>query len=298
MFYERIFPNQNMRLKILSALDFIPDKMMIKLQYFIKTGRNLNLKNPERFTEKIQWYKLYYRNSLMSVCADKYRVREYVKSKELENILVPLYGVYENVDEVDFNILPEKFVIKTNNTSKTNILCKDKSKLNIEYTKKKLNYWMHKRYNNPGREWCYNNIKPLIICEKYLEDEDLTDYKFFCFNGVPYCVLVVKDRYDSSGIKKGFFSSDFEFIDIGVEEYNFSDENNKRIEIKKPKNYERMLEIASILSKDFPFVRVDLYNIDGKIFFGELTFYPGSGYVDYGYFDYELGKQFDISRIH
>src|SRR5690625_2284077 len=132
MSYKKIIPSLKLRLKILSILDFIPDKLMIMLQYRIKTGRKLNLEDPKRYNEKLQWYKLYYRDPLMTKCADKYKVREYVAAKGLKDILVPLYGVYDNANDVDFNQLPEKFVLKTNNGSGShaNIFCDQKSKLN------------------------------------------------------------------------------------------------------------------------------------------------------------------------
>src|SRR5690625_4768072 len=177
-----------MRFKILDLLRFIPDKYMIELQYFIKTGRKLNLKNPKRFTEKLQWYKLFYRDPLMTKCADKYQVREYVKERGHGDILIPNYGVYSNAREIDFESLPDKFILKTNNSSKTNIICKDKSTLNIGETIKVLNSWINKRPVHLGREWAYYDIEPKIICEKLLIDEsnntgELNDYKFFCFNG-------------------------------------------------------------------------------------------------------------------
>src|SRR5690625_504758 len=140
MDYKKIIPNQELRLKILGLTEFIPDKVMIKLQYWIKTGRKLNLKDTERYNEKIQWYKLYYRDPLMTQCADKYRVREYVTSKGLENILVPLYEAYDDVKDIDIDTLPDKFVLKTNNGSgsHTNILCDDKSNFDIAATKEIL----------------------------------------------------------------------------------------------------------------------------------------------------------------
>ncbi len=279
MDYKKIIKNQELRLKILRLMDFLPDKLMIKIQYRISTGKKLNLKNPTGFTEKIQWYKLYYRNDLLTKCSDKYAVREYVEQKGLANILVPLYGVYEKAEDINFDKLPNRFVLKTTNGSHTNILCDDKQKLNKKETTQIINQWIDKRSNKLGREWSYYDIKPKIICEKYLDkdtDNDLVDYKFFCFNGEPFYLYVITDRFSTEGPQLGIF--DMEFNKLPYKRPDIKDINKK---INKPKNFERMIEIAKTLSKDFPHVRVDLYNINGHIYFGELTFYNGSGYKIY-----------------
>jgi len=294
MDYKKLIPNQELRLKILRLADFIPDKLMIKMQYKIATGRNLNLNNPKRFTEKIQWYKLFYRDPLITKCADKYEVRKYVESKGYKDILVPLYGVYENANEIDFELLPDKFVLKTNNGSHSNIFCENKSILDLNRTKETLNNWLTKRTVKAGREWAYYDIKPKIICEKYLdkdENNDLIDYKFFCFNGEPFCLYVIVERFLSGGIKLGIF--DLEFNQMP---YFRSDIQGITRKIQKPKNFDKMIQIARDLSRDFPHVRVDLYNIRGNIYFGELTFYDGSGYKGFvpDEFDYILGNQFVI----
>ncbi len=290
--YKSIIKNKKLRLKILKILDFVPDKIMIYIQYYISTGRLLKLDNPSRFTEKLQWYKLYYRNELLTKCADKYLVRDYVSSKGLESILIPLYSVYDNADEIDFKTLPHSFVLKTTNGSHTNILCKNKSDLDVLVSKKKLNGWLTEWAGKVGREWAYYNIQPKIVCEEFLDvanNADLDDYKFFCFNGEIYCLYVVIDRTASDGIKLGIYDTEFNQL-----EYRRSDINPITKILSKPKNYNKMIEIVKILAQDFPHVRVDLYNINGDIYFGELTFYDGSGYKGYiaDEFDYMLGKQF------
>lgn len=296
MDYKKIIKNQKLRFKILELLSFIPDKTMLKLQYRIKTGRKLNIKNPKRYTEKIQWYKLYYRNPLMTKCADKYTVREYVKSKGLENILNEVYGVYDSVDEIDFEKLPNEFVLKTTNDSHTNIFCEDKENINAEEVKKELNNYINNRPKKPvGREWAYNNAKRKIICEKFLKqgnNENIKNYKFLCFSGKPYYLYVVeydKDKvnqaiYDINGNKTKYADLDLEVIDK---------------EIKLPENFNEMVRISQILSEDFPHVRVDLYDINEKIIFGELTFYDRSGYGRYipDEFDFILGEKFEIEKI-
>lgn len=297
MNYKKIIPNQELRLKILKLTDFLPDKFMVKLQYRISQNRKLNLKKPSRFTEKLQWYKLYHRDPLMIKCSDKYQVREYVASKGLEDILVPLYGVYDNAEQIDFDLLPKKFVLKTNNGSHTNIICEDKSKLDINHTKKTLNEWINAWDGKMGREWAYHDIKPKIICEKYLEKDekgDLVDYKFFCFDGKPTTLYVIIERFLVGGIKLGIFDAKFNQLP-----FKRNDIEKLTSNVEKPKNYNEMIRIAEILSKDFPHVRVDLYNIDGVIYFGELTFYTAGGYQQYtpDEFDLYMGEQFNLPHL-
>ena len=187
MDYKKIIKSQKVRLKILDLLSFVPDKTMIKFQYRIKTGRKLNLKNPQRYTEKIQWYKLYYRKPTMAQCADKYEVRKYVETCGLKNILNECYGVYDNVEDVDFDKLPNQFVLKDTLGSggSSVIICKDKETANLDEYRNIMKQWVNSSTKNGGgREWIYAGRKHRIICEKYLNlDGDLPDYKFFCFDG-------------------------------------------------------------------------------------------------------------------
>ena len=297
MDYKSIIKSQELRLKILGLTEFIPDKLMIKLQYKIATGRKLNLENPKRFTEKLQWYKLNYRTPLMTQCADKYEVRKYIEKKGYKEILIPLYGVYDNAEDIDFSNLPDRFVLKTTNGSHTNILCNDKNKLDIKSTKQTLDNWINNRPVKAGREWAYYNIKPKIICEKYLDKDhnnDIVDYKFFCFKGKVECLLICKDRFSQSGLKMGFYDRNFKFIDINKKRYSMTSDCGGKVNVEKPQEFTKMLSIAEKLSENFPHVRVDLYNIRGKIYFGELTFYDASGYVDYGDFDIVLGRNFNL----
>ena len=293
--YKKIIKNKKTRYKILKMLKTIPDKSMIKLQYRIKLHRGLNLKNPQRYTEKIQWYKLNYRNPLMQKCVDKYYVREYVKEKGLENILNTLYQVVDCAQDLDFNLLPNKFIIKTTNGSGTNIICRNKSSLDINAVKKELDEYLAQAEASAGREWAYEGSSKKIIVEALLEDLNnvdlgVSDYKFLCFNGKPKYIVYDKDRFTDH--KRNFYDIDWNYIKVDSDCPCFGDT------VDKPKGLEEMLEIAKKLSEDFPAVRVDLYNIDGKIFFGELTFYPWSGYVQFSpdSFDYELGKDFPLIK--
>jgi|SRR5699024_7421266 len=299
MNYKKILTNQNFRLKLLGLTEFIPDKWMIAIQYKMKTGRKLNLKNPRRYNEKIQWYKLNYRDPLMTECTDKFKVREYVKNKGLGEILIPLYGSYDKAEEINFEKLPNKFVIKTNNGggSSTNIICKNKEKLNLNKARKTINSWLTKRTVKAGREWSYYNIEPKIICEKLLEsnsENGLIDYKFYCFDGEPYYLKVVTDATSNKGPKNGIYNMSFEQL-----QYCRTEVDRITEKIDKPRNFDLMCEIARELSEDFPHVRVDLYNLNGKIYFGELTFYDTSGYQIFepDEFDFMLGDLFKIDKM-
>lgn len=290
-FYKKLF-SKKVRFAILRYLKFIPDKQMIQFQYWMKLHRKLNLESPRRYTEKIQWYKLYYRNDLMPICVDKYRVRKYIEKKGLSDILVKLYGVYDKADDIPFDALPQKFVLKTSNGSGTNIICRDKSKIFPQNIIEKVNNFLKQSSASAGREWAYAKGTPKIIIEELLEDDSnvdgsISDYKLLCFNGRPEYIVLDIDRFTHH--KRNIY--DVEWHDLHVVSDCPCIDNRT---FDKPRNYERMIEIAKILSEDFPAVRVDLYNINGRIYFGELTFFPWSGYVQYqpDSFDFEMGKKF------
>lgn len=295
MDYKKIIKSQKARFAIIRMLQFLPDNIMLSVQYMLKMGRLPNLRKPKRFTEWLQWYKMKYRNQIMFSCVDKYKVREYVEWKGLHEILNTLYGVYQNADEIDFDVLPERFVIKTTNGGggENVIICRDKSQLNIGEIRSKLNYWLKLKSVDAGREWAYTGINtPRIIIEKYLEntiqpDAGINDYKILCFNGVPHVIIYDCDRY--IGHKRNFYDVSWNRIRVT------SDCPAKDGIIPPPENLDKMLKIAGVLSSDFPFVRVDLYNINGMIYFGELTFYSWSGYVKFNpdEFDFKLGSLFN-----
>ena len=276
-------------------LKCIPDKQMLELQYFIKHRRWLDLKNPKRYTEKIQWYKLYYRDEVMRQCVDKYKVREYIKSKGLEEILNQLYGVYNDVDEIIWEELPERFVIKTTNGSGTNYFCKNKAELDIEKVKAQFKAYFNQSSASAGREWVYSDEDRKIIVEQYLEDYtqkdgSISDYKFLCFNGKPEYIVYDMDRFTDH--RRNIY--DLSWNDLHIE----SDCKCCEKPINPPENLNQMLEVAKKLCEDFPAVRVDLYSINGKIYFGELTFFPWSGYVQYtpDEFDFEMGEKFILPK--
>lgn len=288
--YKKFIPKK-VRFAILKALKFIPDKQMIQFQYYMKLKRKLDLNNPKRYTEKIQWYKLNYRNNLMPICVDKYRVREYIHSKGLDSILVKLYGAYDHSEEIEFDVLPEKFILKTTNGSGTNLICKNKSELDATEVKEKVTGFLKQSSASAGREWAYSHVKPKIIVEQLLEDSSssdgsVNDYKFLCFAGKPEFIVLDIDRYTNH--KRNIY--DISWNDLHVA----SDCPCSEVPYNRPENLDEMLRISEILCKDFPAVRVDLYSIEGKVYFGELTFFPWSGYVKYtpDSFDYEMGNKF------
>ncbi len=290
-FYKKIIKSKKMRFRILRMLRFIPDKQMLELQYYIKHKRKLNLENPQRYTEKLQWYKLYYRDPVMQQCVDKYRVRAYVEQKGLGAILNELYTVFESPEEITLRDLPNKFVMKSSNGSGTNFLCKDKSLYTDEQVQSMFRDFLAQSSASAGREWVYSGLTPVIIAEQYLEDptqhnNDICDYKFLCFNGNPEYVVYDVDRFTNH--KRNIYDTNWNDLHV-ASDCPCADEV-----YDKPENLSEMLEIARILSADFPAVRVDLYSIQGKIYFGELTFFPWSGYVQYNpdSFDFEAGEKF------
>lgn len=299
MNYKKIIKSRRLRCKILSLFDFIPDKMMIKFQYRVKMNRKLNLKNPQRYSEKIQWYKLYYRDSIMKKCVDKFEVRKYVEEKSCSELLNDVYGVFDSSDDIDFDELPNSFVIKDTLGGGGNsvIIVKDKSMLNIKETREKMKSWLSNvSKKNPGREWVYDNQKHRIIIEKYINSQNrmgLIDYKFFCFSGKVKYVYAITNRTLGKSAKLGIFDYEFNLLPY----YRVGKEKLAN-HIEKPKNYKQMVEYAELLSSDFPHARIDFYNVDGKIIFGEITFFNASGYsqFDPDEFDIELGKQFILPK--
>lgn len=300
MNYRNIIKSRELRIKILTLLDWVPDSVMLRLQYWLQTGRRLNLKNPKRFTEKIQLYKMKYRNKNMLRCTDKYEVRGFIEEKGLSDILIPIVGIYNSVEEIHYSSLPQQFVAKTTDGGGGNqvFICKDKDKISEQYFFDKLNAWMNMpKSKQSGREWAYENHYPRrILIEEMIGNgkDDLIDYKFFCFSGKVACVYGITDRRVGESAQIGIYDADFNKLDV-----DRCDERHQERILPKPINYDKMLVVAEQLSKDFPHVRVDLYNINGDIYFGELTFYDGSGYMSFkpDSFDEELGRNFNISTF-
>ena len=277
------------------SLRFLPDKIYIKLYYHFRVGKKMNIENPITFNEKLQWLKFNYRFPLQSVVSDKWLVRNYVEEKIGKEYLIPLLGVWENYNDINFNKLPNKFVLKCNHDSGGLVVCKDKNKLDYKKAKDKIEKSLKSNFYYIGREYQYRNIKPRIICEEFISDHGNVpmDYKIYCFNGKPDIILVCKDRFSNNSHRASylFFDQNWKFQPL-----NKGDEKLCHVDIPKPKNLDKMIKIAKKLSEDFVFARIDLYNIDGKIYFGEITLSPNSGFdPDIKYeTDLMLGKKLEI----
>ncbi len=271
-------------------------RFILEKQFLRMAGYPLNLDNPKTFNEKIQWLKLYYHNPLMTKCADKVAVRDYIKEKIGAEYLIPIIGVYDNVDDIDWDVLPDKFVAKVNWGSGQNIICTDKSKLDIADAKQKLVQWTLPESNHyyDFLEWVYKDIPPKIIIEEYIEqlDSNIQDYRFFCFNGVVQQIWL-DVLSGSPDHKRHIYDRNWNLLDIKVRWPSI----NKNI--KKPENLDKMIRLAEILSHDFPHVRVDFYNIQGKIYFGELTFSSmnGTGIFEPFEWDRKLGTLLTLPDI-
>lgn len=247
---------------------------LVEKTYATRVGHPLDWCNLRTYTEKMQWAKMYDYDPVKSLLSDKYAVRNWIKEKIGEKYLIPLLGCWESFDEIDFDSLPEQFVLKTNNGSGTNLIVRDKSKLDLKKTKRLVNNWLETKFDckNPF-EYQYRDIEPKIIAEKFMktETEDLLDYKFLCFDGKPYFCWVDIDRH--SNHKRNIY--DMEWI---LQSWNQWCYGNYEKEIPCPNCFEEMKCLAAVLSQGFSHVRVDLYLINDQIFFGEMTFTNGSGY--------------------
>lgn len=259
-------------------LQRVSDETYLKWNFKQKMGQKLNLENPETFNEKIQWIKLNYRNPLMTESADKYKVRNHIKEEIGEEYLNDLLAVYETVEEIDLSILPQKFVLKATHSSRQNLIVKNKEKINWKQEIDNMKKWLNTNWYYHGRQWGYKNIKPRIIAEKYMKDndsKDLKDYKIMCFNGVPRIIQVMSER---DGVEYSINHFDLNWEEIIIDRKSVV---RNKIVPKKPKNLQKMIQYSKKLSKPFPFVRVDFYEVNGDLIFGELTFYPANGYIDF-----------------
>lgn len=274
-------------------LNWVSTQLYIKIIYKLITSRKLNLEKPVTYNEKLQWFKCFWYDKSVVQCVDKYDVRSYIKQKGLEEILNDVYGIYSSVDDIKLNDFPEKFVLKIANGSNRVIVCKNKSTFNLKNYIPYMKEWLKKDFYHGYREWVYKDLEPRIIAERYLEDSsgELLDYKFLCFSGVPKFIIVDIDRFDNH--KRNIYNLDWKLQPFGIK-YPL----DKSRTIKQPENFQKMIEIATKLSEDFPHVRVDLYNLDGKIYFGELTFFHGGGFEEFTDEKYNriLGEMFILPK--
>lgn len=266
---------------------YLSDKLYLKLLFRHRVGYSLNLDNPRSYNEKLQWLKLNDLHLEYTQMVDKVEAKKYVASKIGEKYIIPTISVYDNVEEIDFDALPKQFVLKCTHDSGGIVVCKDKALLDVEKAKRKLKKGWGKNYYKYNREYPYRDVKPRIIAEQYMEDEsgyELKDYKFFCFSGEPQLLFVATDRP---------LDTKFDFFDLNWNHLPFTNGHpNNPNPIAKPKNFEEMKDVARKLSQGLPHVRVDLYNVNGKIYFGELTFFHWSGMTPFvpQEWDYKLGE--------
>lgn len=264
------------------------DRDFVRWEYFSGMGKFPNLDNPTTYNEKLQWLKLNDIHEEYSLMVDKYEAKKIVSKRIGDDFIIPTLGVYNSFDEINFDLLPNQFVLKTTHDSGGVVVCQDKTKLDIKAARKKLETSLRKNYFYEHREYPYKNIKPRIIAEQYMVDEsgtELKDYKFFCFDGVPKMLLIVSGRGEDQ--RQDFYDLDFHLLPVCRKEHP-----NSGIKREKPLNWEKMKDIARSLSSGIPHVRVDLYDICGKILFGELTFYSGSGNIPFEpkEWDYKIGE--------
>lgn len=257
--------------------DWMPDKLYLKLCYKCKLGKNLNLKNPQSFNEKLQWLKLYDRRPEYIAMVDKYAVKDYVASIIGAEYIIPTLGVWDKFEDIDFDSLPNQFVLKCTHDSGGLVICKDKTEFNIKEAQKKLNRHLKKNYFYSCREWPYKNVKPRIIAEEYLHDSSKIvpeDYKIYCFAGKPEYIVVFHNRFnDKEHLSETVYNTDWEKQEISLDDhFEISD-----IVEEKPECLDLMLEFAAKLSSGIPQSRIDFYIVNNQLKFGEITLYTASG---------------------
>ena len=276
--------------------NWMSDKKYLEIAYKICTGLELNLDNPNRYNEKIQWLKLYDRNPRYTKWVDKYEAKKLASEVVGEEYIIPTIGVWDTFDQIDFGLLPDKFVLKCTHDSGGIVICTDKSKLDIKKTRKKINKCLKHNFYWGQREWPYKDVKPRIIAEQYMIDRktgELPDYKFFCFDGEVKALFIATERQKlGEDTKFDFFDSEFNHLPFT------NGHPNAHTLPEKPENFELMKQLARKLSKDIPHVRVDLYEINGKVYFGELTFAHWSGLMPFEpeEWDYTFGSWINLPK--
>lgn len=276
-------------------LRLVPDRIYLSIIYRIKIKKRLNLKKPCGFNEKLQWLKLHDHRTEYIAMVDKYAAKDYAKKIIGEEYIVPTLGVWEKFNDIDFDMLPDEFVLKCTHDSGGIVICKDKSKLDVTKAKEKIEKSLKRNFYWGYREWPYRFVQPRIIAEPLLKDiksEDLKDYKLMCFNGQMKCSFICSDRNTSSKLKVTFFDKEWNVMPF---ERHYPKSKEK---IEKPQNYELMIELAEKISKGYPFMRVDFYEVNGELFLGEITLYPGAGLEEFtpDKYDEILGSWIDLPR--
>ena len=271
----------------------VSDKAYLKYMYRAHLGKKLDLKTPQTFNEKLQWLKVYNRNPRHVDLVDKYEVKRIVAEVIGEEYIIPTLGVWERFEDIDFDTLPDQFVLKCTHDSGSVVICLDKSTFDVEKARKKLTRKLKANLFWHGREWPYKQVKPRILAEKYITLDGKTpdDYKIFCFNGKARMILTCAERFDEGGLKENFYDLDWNLLDVQRLTHG-----NTAYPMPRPKQLEKMLAMAEIFAKDEPFLRVDFYDVNGQLYFGELTFFPASGFGPFvpEEWDLTLGEWIDL----
>ncbi len=257
---------------------YVPDRIYLKMRYGLCIHRKLNLRNPRGFNEKLQWLKLYYRDPDYEMLVDKLAAKDYVSQHYPDLKVIPTIGVWERPEDIDFDTLPNQFVIKCTHDTGSTIICKDRNHFDAETARIRLRHALKRNMYYPGREWVYKNIQPKIIAESFLTDDnsnELMDYKFMCFDGKVRCSFVCSDRFSHEGLHVTFFDKDWNVMPF-TRHYPMKKEG-----VPKPVCYGQMVVLAERMSKGMPFVRIDFYEINHTVYFGEYTFFPGSGLEEF-----------------
>ena len=274
---------------------FVNPEKVIKRVFMERMGYNLNLENPQTYNEKLQWMKLYYHNPLYTTLVDKYAVKQYVEERIGKEYLIPTIGVWDSFDDIDFEKLPRQFVLKCTHDSGGLVICKDKSKLDVLKARETITKCLKHNFYYSGFEWPYKNVKPRLIAEQYMEDsktKELRDYKFFCFDGVVKYLFIATDRQNREEPYFDFFDEDFNYLDMR------QGHPNAPTLPDKPICFEKMKLLAAELSAGMPHVRVDFYEVDGKVYFGEFTFFHHGGWTPFDpeEWDYTFGKEIKLPQ--
>ena len=273
----------------------MPDEEYLSKAFHARMGYDLNLDNPQTFNEKLQWLKLHDHNPEYTRLVDKYEVKQYITNIIGEEYIIPTLGVWNSFDEIDFDKLPDQFVLKCTHDSGGLVICKDKKTLDIRAAREKINRCLKRKFFYLNREWPYNNVLPRIIAEPYLTEKDyqgLTDYKIHCFHGEPKLILVCQDRFSEEGLAEDFFDTEWNHLDMQRPGQRHCSKS-----VSCPRSLDKILEISKIISQDRKFLRVDFYVINGQLKIGELTLYPASGFkpFDPPEWDMKLGRWIQIN---
>lgn len=273
---------------------FLCDKLYVELLFYLLNGKRLNFSNPKTYCEKLNWLKLYDRNPDYTIMVDKVKAKEWVSQRIGSQYIIPTIGVWENPEDIDFEELPNRFVLKCNHNSGVGMfICKDKTKMNKKAVIKELHAGLNENYFLKYREWPYKNVPRRILAEQFMEDEEnseLMDYKFFCFNGKPYMMYISQDH--SLHPTTDFYDMNFNHLPLRMKDPNGS------VDYNKPKGFEEMYKIAAVLSEGIPHLRVDFYVINNRVYFGELTFFPNAGFTEIKPEEWSLkiGEMIDLPK--